>query len=358
MRHTSHPAVRPPGGVLRVGLIGAGDISFYHLTAWRAAGCEVVAICDSLAPRAEARAREFGIGAVCTDAARMLETIELDAVDIATWRDSHPGLVRLAIAAGRHVLCQKPLASSLAESEALAREAAGSIRLMVNENRRFAPNFELIADWIAAGHVGSVRQVHMIMHRSGFLPDEAGRRPAVLRTPRMGTEPRLLIAETMIHQLDVLRHMLGPLKVVAARTARTEPDMPGETLATILLETAEHAPVVLSGSFVAPGFGTTVSDRLELIGNRSSVVMDGMVVESRGAFVARQEFDAAEVYQACFDRAASAFAQALLAGTPFPESVEGNLETLRLVEQAYEAAGLWPGSPAALRPSRTPAVAR
>jgi predicted dehydrogenase len=162
----------------------------------------------------------------------------------------------------------------------------------------------------------------------------------------MGSEPRLLIAETMIHQLDVLRALLGRLHVIAARALRTEPDMPGETLATILLETERGAPVVLSGSFVAPGFGAGVSDRLELIGSRSSVLVDGMRVESRGAFVACEQFDAAAVYQECFDRAAALFAHALLTGTEFPETVEGNLETFRLVEEAYRAAGFSRDEPA------------
>lgn len=272
----------------------------------------------------------------------MIEHAGIDAVDIATWRDSHPTLVRIALTAGVHVLCQKPLAPTLALSEALVRETEGRIRLMVNENRRFAPNFRLVADWIAAGHVGQVRQTHMIMLRSGFLQDAQGVRPAVARAPRMADEPRLLIAETLIHQLDVLRHLLGPLRVLAARAARTEPSIPGETLATIMMETHMGAPVILSGSFVAPGFGTAVSDRMELIGSRSSILVDGVVVESRGAFTARQSFDQAAVYQACFNAAALEFADALATGREFAEPAVANLETLRLVEACYAAADLPP----------------
>ena len=191
---------------LRVGLIGAGDISQYHLAAWqKAEGAAVVVVCDRDATRARVRASAFAIPAVYTDAAEMLAAEKLDVVDIATWRDAHAELVRLAAAHGVHVLCQKPLAPTLAEAEALAAEVTGRIRLMVNENRRFAPHFRAIRRWIDEGRVGPVRQCVLTMHRAGFIKDANGRRPAVERAPFMAREPRLMIAETLIHQLDVLR---------------------------------------------------------------------------------------------------------------------------------------------------------
>lgn len=330
--------INPPSGRLRVGIIGAGDISKNHLIAWKAANAEVVAVCDTVEERANARAAEYGIPSVYTDAAKMVAEAPIDAVDIATWRDTHGPLVRMSVDAGKAILCQKPLAPTLTEAEELVAFAEGRVRMMVNENRRFAPPFQRIAEWADDNRLGQLRQCHMIMHRAGFLKDETGVRPAVKRAPRMADEPRLLIAETLIHQIDVLRMLLGQLRIIAARTAYTEPDMPGETLATLMMEMAAGAPVILSGSFVAPGFGTAVSDRLEIIGSRSSVILNGTDLESRGAFQARESFDAAAVYQACFNAAAQTFATALLNGTPFPEEARGNLETLRLVENAYQAA--------------------
>ena len=330
--------VHPPSGWLRVGLIGAGDISHYHLLAWqKLAEAEVLAICDTHQERAEARAQAFDIPRVCADAAGMLGDLPLDVIDIATWRDTHAPLVRLAARYGRHCLCQKPLTATLGESVALVAEVERRIRLMVHENRRFAPHFRQIGAWIAAGRLGELRQCHMIMHRSGFIRGPDGARPAVARTARMGEEPRLLIAETFIHQLDVLRWLLGPLRVLAARALRTEPDMPGETLATIMLETEARVPVVLSGSFVAPGFGAAVSDRLELIGSRSSILLEGDRLEIQGAFHETRTFDARHPYQACFDEAIAHFARALLGGAPFESDARDNLRTLKLVEDAYAA---------------------
>lgn len=332
--------VTPPGGQLRVGLIGAGDIAHYHLAAWaKCADARVLAICDRELARARAKAEAFGIDQVFDDAARMLETLELDAVDVATWRDSHGPLVRLAADHGRPALCQKPLAGTLADAEALVGEVEGRIRLMVHENRRFAPYFRTIGRWIADGRLGDLRQAHMIMHRSGFLKGPDGQRPAVARTPRMGTEQRLLVAETFIHQLDVLRWLIGPLRVLQARTLHTEPDMPGETLATLMLESGAGVPVILSGSFVAPGFGAAVSDRLELIGSRASIILDCDRLEIRGGAAEELSFDMKAAYQACFDHAIAHFADCLRSGRPFESDARDNLETLRLVEDAYALAG-------------------
>src|SRR3954454_18930386 len=97
---------------LRVGLIGAGMVSRHHLIAWAALGdqARVVAIADPSAENAARRAGEFGIDGMFRDAESMLANAELDAFDIASPRATHSSLVRLAIAKGLPVLCQKPLA--------------------------------------------------------------------------------------------------------------------------------------------------------------------------------------------------------------------------------------------------------
>jgi len=342
---------RPEGHGLRVGLIGAGDMSRYHLRAWqKLPDVEVVAISALHLERAQARAAEFGIPAAYAGAREMLDGERLDAVDIATWRETHAELTLLAADRGIDVLCQKPLAPTFAEAEELAKAVHGRVRLMVHENRRFAPHFRTIRRWIDAGRIGEVRQVVMTTWRSSLIADPDGRRPAVERAAYFGRERRLMIGEALIHQLDVLRYLLGPLKVVAARTARTEPDLPGETLATILLETVPGgAPVVLGGSFVAPGFGgprtnparpvgASTTDRLEILGSVSSLVMGGDALELRGGETDHEAVDGADAYQACFDAAIAHFVACLRSGEPFETDPADNLETLRLVEHAYALA--------------------
>ena len=70
----------------------------------------------------------------------------------------------------------------------------------------------------------------------------------------MAHEKRLAIAEVLIHHIDVLRWLLGPLKLLSARTAHKLAEVEGETLASLFLETAAGAPVTLIGDMAAPGF--------------------------------------------------------------------------------------------------------
>ncbi|MGI9421576.1 MAG: Gfo/Idh/MocA family protein, partial [Hyphomicrobiaceae bacterium] len=125
---------------LRVGLIGAGMITHHHLIGWsKVPEAQVVAVCDPIRERAEERAQVFAIDDVYDSMEDLLASKAVDAVDIATPRETHAAMVRQALARGLAVLCQKPLAPTLAEARGLVDDAEGQIRLMVHENWRFRP---------------------------------------------------------------------------------------------------------------------------------------------------------------------------------------------------------------------------
>jgi predicted dehydrogenase len=105
-----------------------------------------------------------------------------------------------------------------------------------------------------------------------------------------------------------------------------------------MLETAAGFPVTLAGSFVAPGFGSAVADRLDIIGSRSSVLLDQERLEIRGNSNERCDVDAGVAYQTCFDGAIAHFVESIRTRSPFETDAVDNLETLRLVERAYELA--------------------
>jgi len=346
---TIHPADRRPvtGPVpratpLRVALAGAGMISWYHLTAWRALGLRVrlVAVCDPDPERAAARAKEFDIPGVYRDADAMFAAERVDALDVASPRETHAAWVETAADRGIDVLCQKPLAPTLAEAEALVRQVEGRTRLMVHENWRFRPWYRVLQRWIAAGELGDVLLARMAMISSGFLPDAAGRRPALERQPFMARERRLMIAEVLIHHLDVMRFLCGSLRVVAARAARTLPDVEGETLAAIFLETVAGAPVTVTGTMAAPGYPPRPPDRLELVGSQASATFADSELRLTGPRPRSDRYDADRGYQASFDGVIAHFVDCLETGAPFETDPADNLETLRLVEHAYWAAGL------------------
>jgi predicted dehydrogenase len=324
---------------LRVGLAGAGMISWYHLVAWsRTRGAKVVAVCDPALDRAEARARKFGVAAVYSDAKRMLEAEHLDALDVATPVETHAALIGLAVEHEVDVLCQKPLTPTLAAAEVLVAGLGSRSRLMVHENWRFRPYYRDVATWIGEEKIGRLQQGCLAALYSGLLPDASGRCPELEREPSLRSAQRLLIGGLLIHHLDVMRWLLGPLQVLAARAARTSDEVAAETMATIMLQTEAGAPVVVAGNMAAPGLPVQIIDRLELIGTSGRVTLFGNRLELSGAHSDAIEYDLAAAYQESFDRAVQHFTSALLTGAEFETNPLDNLETLRLVEASYAAA--------------------
>jgi predicted dehydrogenase len=302
-----------------VALAGAGMISWYHLVAWRNAAprAHVVAVCDPDPRRAAARAEEFGIPQVYGDPASMLDGERLDALDVASPRETHAAWVEAAAARGIDVLCQKPLTPTLAEAEALITRVGTRVRLMVHENWRFRPWDRELGRWVAEGLLGEIELGRLATISSGFLPDASGRRPALERQPFMAHEPRLMIAEVLIHHLDTMRYLCGTLRVVGARASRALAEVAGESLAAIFLETAGGAPVSVIGTMAAPGYPPRPPDRLELVGRRASAVLEDNALRLLGPSPREERYDSDRGYQASFDGVIAHFVDSLASGAPF-----------------------------------------
>ncbi|HEX3064418.1 MAG TPA: Gfo/Idh/MocA family oxidoreductase [Dongiaceae bacterium] len=331
---------RSRSGPLRVALTGAGMISWHHLLAWRNLGprVQLVSVCDPNRQNAQRRADEFGIPRIYQDTAAMLEDAEIDALDVASPRQTHATHVEAAAAKGIDVLCQKPLTPTLGEAEALIRRIAGKNRLMVHENWRFRPWYRDLHQWITQGELGDILMGQLAMIGSGMLPNSEGRRPALERQPFMASEAQLMIAEVLIHHLDVMRYLCGPLHVLAARTAHTLADVKGETLATILLRSERDAPLTVTGTMGAPGYPARVADRLELVGTIASATLQGGELNLIGPRPRSERYDLDAGYQASFDNTIAHFVDCLESGSDFETDALDNIETLKLVAQAYRAA--------------------
>lgn len=329
----------------RVAVLGCGQVSADHLVGWsRARGATLVAACDPVLARAQGRAREFAIPVAYDDPAVMLERERPDLVDIITPRETHAAMVRLAVAHGvAGVLCEKPLCPTLDEARTLVGEVAGSrTRLMVNENWRYRQYYRRIGEWIGAGRLGTIVQYRQAMWRSNFIQDGEGQYPALRRQPFMAKESRLLVAESLIHNLDVARSLMGELTVLAARMTNACDAVLGETGAMILLETPERVPAVVEGVLTASGHGVRAGDRIEIAGTRCSVLLDDAVVRLFGAERETFTYDEATERQGCFDASIQHFVDGMANGAPFWTAADDQLATLKLVEDAYRLAGTVP----------------
>lgn len=324
---------------LKVVVAGMGWISGFHLTGWaQMSNVELAAICDTDLDKAREKAKAFKVDRAYTGFEQMLDRERPDAVDILTPVGTHAVLVRQAAARGVHVMCQKPMVPTVAEAEALLEAVGDRVRFMVHENFRFRPHYLVVRDWLEAGRIGDVRAARLSVRSSGFLPC-GGEPPVILkRQPYLQAFPRLLIFEALIHHLDVLRCLLGEMRVLSAAVARMNPALTGEDVAAITLEGPKGVVVILDGNFSAPGYPAMPSDRLELVGTRGTLFFDGERLSMVGSPIPPVCFDPEKNYQSCFTTAIQHFVEGLRSGAPFATDARDNLQTLKLVEAAYAAA--------------------
>jgi predicted dehydrogenase len=325
---------------MRVALVGAGMISLYHLRAWRNAGVPVVAVCDIDRDKAAARAAEFGIDRIYDDPQALYLDGGFDVVDIAASVDAHAPVTRLAADRSVHVMLQKPMTETVAEAEALLAHVGRRVRFMVHENYRFRPHYMTVRRWIAEGRIGTPRHAAISCRGSGLCPREGAVPFLIERQPYLTGFRRNLVFETMIHHLDVLRCLCGPLKVIAARLNRLAEGLPGEDTAAILLEGEDGFIATADGSICAPGYPQLHGDRLEIIGTRGTIIMDYNRVYLVGAEGEAEQVDLIGRYQECFDTVMAGFVAGLRDGTPFETDCLDNLETMKLMESVYRTAGV------------------
>jgi predicted dehydrogenase len=163
-------------GIVGIGVIGTGFARTTQLPAWAACeGARVVAVASGHRENAEAAAREFGIPHVADDWRGVVGREDVDLVSIVTPPSTHEEMVAAALAAGKAVLCEKPLAMSAEESArmcALANEA-GRLAL-VDHELRFLPARRKMRGMILAGEIGRVRHAKAVFRAdSRARPDGA-----------------------------------------------------------------------------------------------------------------------------------------------------------------------------------------
>jgi myo-inositol 2-dehydrogenase/D-chiro-inositol 1-dehydrogenase len=200
---------------IRVGVIGAGYIGAVHAgTLMRDDRVTVAAICDRAADRAALLARNCGARAV-ESVDQLLETI--DAVFITTPNTRHTQLALQSIAAGKHVFCEKPMATSVDEAKSiLDATAAARTVFQVGHNRRFAPVYVTLRELLSVR--GPAHSAHIKMNRGELI------------NPHWVADPRItggFLFETTIHMFDMMRFLFGEvayLDVIGSRHEYPEVD--------------------------------------------------------------------------------------------------------------------------------------
>jgi 1,5-anhydro-D-fructose reductase (1,5-anhydro-D-mannitol-forming) len=198
--------------MLRWGLIGASTIAAEHMIhAFRDNGGEVVSVMSANADRAAKYAKQHGIAQTTTSLEDLVGARDIDAVYISTTNELHRGQVFAAAAAGKHVLCEKPLALTLTDARAMVAECRKrGVVMGTNHHLRHAATHRAMREAIKQGRIG--RPLFARVFHSVYLPPHLqGWR---LERPDAGGG---VILDITVHDADTLRFVLDdePQSVIA-----------------------------------------------------------------------------------------------------------------------------------------------
>lgn len=156
---------------LRGGVIGLG-IGKSHAKGYRtSADAELIAVCDSNEERLHTLATEWDVPVRYTDYRRMLEETPLDMVSICLPNALHMEATLLALEAGMHVVCEKPMAPTVAEARQMLDEARRlNRRLMIAYNFRYRPDTQWMRNMIQSGALGAIFQANVAWRRETGIP--------------------------------------------------------------------------------------------------------------------------------------------------------------------------------------------
>lgn len=214
---------------IRGALIGCGFFAVNQMHGWQdLAEVEIVAICDRDPERLRLVGDQFGVMRRYHAAEAMFADGGFDFVDIATTVGSHRALVELAADHKIPAICQKPFAANLQDAKSMvaAADRAG-VALMIHENFRWQTPILAVKTVLASGAIGTPFWGR-VSFRSGF--------DVFSGQPYLAEGKRFIIEDLGIHSLDIARFLFGDARRMTARTARINPDIAGEDVATMLLD--------------------------------------------------------------------------------------------------------------------------
>jgi predicted dehydrogenase len=292
----------------------------------------LVAICDVVPERAAALAKEFGIERTYANHHDLLADPDVEMVDVCTPTHTHLALSLDAIAAGKHVLSEKPLAPAAADAFRAARAARErGVRTKLGFTFRYSPAIRQIKEWIDEGTLGEIFHIHGFEQNSQFLsPDEPLRQvdPAAPRDK--------LIAASIVgygsHLVDLMRWLGGefasvvgsmhnyvPSRLIRGEEGYQKIAIDDGTVA--LVEYASGAQGVLQTSYVA--IGNYPGVEIRVYGSRGAAIArliseNGIAETLRFATADAVEFRDVTV-------PASAFAPGTTVRTPWAELCYRNL---------------------------------
>ena len=264
---------------LGVGVIGTGFGARVHIPAFaRLPEARVVAVCSARPERAEAVADEHGIPSAYADYRALLNDPSVEAVSVATPPHLHHPMTMAALLAGKHVLCEKPMARTVAEARDMVRQArVAGVANMINHEFRFLPVRRHIKALVEAGYLGELRTVSLTIFR-GALANPQGRSFGWLMEQEKGGG---ILGAVGAHAIDSLLWWFGAIVGVTGRLATTVRERQDPDSGQVWPVTAEDTAVLLvqfaGGALGSLHLSSTAwhgrGEHLELYGSEGTLVL-------------------------------------------------------------------------------------
>lgn len=320
---------------VRIGLIGCGGISREHISAYLKLRdrVEVVATADLLEERAINAARAVGAESYYTDYRSILRRPDVDAVDICLPHHLHAKVAVEAAEAGKHVLCEKPIARNLEEADSMIDAAKRyGVKLMIAENWRFLPHVNVAKRLVEGRELGVVFLAKTDL--VGFPRDLA---PSgwKLDAEKVGGGVSI---DSGIHNVDMIRWVVGEVRTVTAFTNRLiRTEITGEDTGCILFRHVSDALSVLTLTWAAR-FSADREYPLKVYGSEGSLAWaawdDYVIVCRGGETMTVKAGDFSESFKAEIEHFVDCIE---LDKTPLTSGEEARRD-LELVLAAYESA--------------------
>lgn len=269
-----------------LGIIGTGGMANAHAEQFKAIrGCKIIAACDIDPVRVKTYSEKHAIPRKYTDVDKLLADKQVDAVSIVTPDGFHAPLSIAALKAGKHVLCEKPLATSYSDAQKMVRAAkrAGVIN-MVNFSYRGSAAIHRAVRMIAQGKLGNIRHVHAHYLQSWLVQDFWGdwkTTPAWLWRCSSRHGSKGVLGDIGVHILDFATYPVGPVKKIHCKL-QTFNKAPGNKIGEYTLDANDSA--VITAEFANGALGSIHTTRtagphintvqLDLYGEKGTIKID------------------------------------------------------------------------------------
>lgn len=326
---------------LHAAVIGCGLISKNHLKALKnvkQASC--AAVCDIEREKAEKAAEQYGIAKIYTDYHEMLADPDIDVVHICTPHFLHAQMAVDALRAGKHVLCEKPMALSEEDAKAMmaARDEAGK-QLAVCFQNRYNEASVYMKELLESGRLGKVlgARGQVTWNRKPEYYTQSPWRG------RWATEGGGVLINQAIHTFDLLQWLTVPVKTVEAQisTMRLKGAIEVEDTADILMTGPEGERLLF---YASNCYVKNAPVELEIVCDQGSVKMTGnVVVTEENGQITTKDYSSGTVFGKDYWGSGHGFLiddfyRCIQSGEKFPVGGEEAIVSVRLLEAVYRSA--------------------